>query len=79
MPRAGGLLSYRSVAELLDCSEDTIRRLVKKALLPKPQKYEGVGIRFQAMDVYLYIARQAEKVRSRTPQEDANRPRAEGS
>ena len=75
MPRTG-LLTYRSVSELLDCSEDTVRRLVQKGLLPEPQKYEGIGVRFRAIDVELYVAlqerSQAEKARSRKPQEAAN-------
>ena len=76
MPRK--LLSYASVAQLLDCSDDTVRRLVKSGLLPAPLPYQGLGKRFREEDVLLYLARatdggQEEKPRRRTTQDGANK------
>jgi excisionase family DNA binding protein len=75
------LLSYASVAHLLDVSDDTVRRLVKKGLLPAPRVYNGVGKRFKEEDVLLYMARSTEASQeessSRTAtQSDANKPPA---
>lgn len=77
----GRLLSYATVAHLLDCSDDTVRRLVKKGLLPAPLVYNGVGKRFREDDVLLYLARaqegrQEQSARRRTTQDAANEPRA---
>ena len=56
MPRSGpALLSYSNVAQLLDCSVATVKRLWKKGSLAEPQMYEGIGMRFWAEDVYEYI------------------------
>jgi excisionase family DNA binding protein len=71
------LLTYASVAEWLDCSDDTVRRLVKRGLLAAPKGYAGVGPRFTESDVLLYLARaeearQEQEVRRRETQEDAN-------
>lgn len=82
--RRDNLLTYAAVAEWLDCSDDTVRRLVKKGLLAKPKGYPGVGPRFTESDVLLYLARaeearQEKEVRRRKTQEDANRRRGEST
>ena len=73
----GRLLSYASVAHLLDVSDDTIRRLVKRGLLPPPTRYNGIGWRFKEEDIMLYMlqqrqAGQEESHRRSKPQDDAN-------
>jgi hypothetical protein len=55
VPDGPRLLSYASVAALLDCSTDTVRRLVKDGLLPEPKWYPHLGLRFRAEDVYGYV------------------------
>ncbi len=70
-------LSYASVAELLDCSTKTVRRLVEKGLLNAPITYNGLGPRFSEDDVFLYLARAAEgrqeqRSRARKGQEGTN-------
>jgi excisionase family DNA binding protein len=77
------LLSYSSVAQLLDCSDDTVRRLVKRGLLPEPVPYKGLGKRFSEDDILLYLVRaredrQDDLPRRRTTQEDANSGGAKG-
>ena len=84
MARREALLTYASVAEWLDCSDDTVRRLVKKGLLPGPKPYPGIGPRFTESDVLLYLARaeearQAEQVRRRKPHDAANERHEESS
>lgn len=75
MPR---LLSVSTVAHMLDCSDDTVRRLVKRGLLRAPKSYNGVGVRFAEEDVLVYIAtagkeaRQEKSSSRRKPQEAAN-------
>ncbi len=56
----GKLLSYGSVASLLDCSDDTVRRLVRKGLLAQPRRYKGLGQRFSEADVIRYQISHAE-------------------
>lgn len=55
------LLSYASVCEILDCSDDTVRRLVRLGMLPRPKKYKHLGLRFRAEDVYRYLYTAAEE------------------
>jgi len=53
-------MSYASVAQFLDCSTKTVRRLVAKRLLDSPRNYSGIGPRFTEADVLLYLARHSE-------------------
>lgn len=57
----------RQVCELLDCSDDTIRRLVRRGLLAAPQPYQGLGKRWTAEDLEDYQALQ--RARNRLPPE----------
>jgi excisionase family DNA binding protein len=66
----GRLLSYATVARLLDCSEKTVRRLVEKGLLSPPLAYEGVGARFTRDDVLLYMASRRRPVKRKTKGQD---------
>ncbi len=77
-------LSYASVAELLDCSTKTVRRLVEKGLLNAPTVYNGLGPRFSEDDVFLYLAlaaegRQGQRLRDSTGQTGTNKPPAKDS
>lgn len=56
MPRR--LLGIRKVCELLDCSDDTVRRLVKRGDLAPPRQYRGLGLRWEEGDIEDYIARE---------------------
>ncbi len=71
-------LSYNNVANLLDCSPRTIKRLVERGLLAPPINYNGVGLRFREEDVLVYMAvqeaRQVERSVDRTGQDAPNRP-----
>jgi excisionase family DNA binding protein len=51
----GRLLSYGSVAHLLDVSTRTVRRLVEKGLLEAPARYKGIGWRFQEEAIWRYL------------------------
>jgi excisionase family DNA binding protein len=53
--RYPGLLSYESVCRALDCSKSTIKRLVKKGLLPAPEQVPGVGARWWEDDIEQYL------------------------
>jgi hypothetical protein len=53
------LLSYASVAAILDCSQDTVRRLVRSGLLAPPEAYPHLGLRFRSEEVYKYLYTQA--------------------
>jgi excisionase family DNA binding protein len=82
-------LSYQHVAELLDVSVRTVRRLVEQGFLAPPRKYKGAGIRFLEEDVYQYLItqsepavpepRQGQKRSDRMGQGGTNEPRSKDS
>lgn len=81
----GKLLSYASVATLMDCSEDTVRRLVRDGDLPEPKRYKRLGPRFREEDVLRFVfgggfeGRQEKKSSRHKPQQDANERSEKGS
>jgi len=73
---AGKLMSTHSVMALLDVSDDTVRRLVKRGWLAPPRKYPGgVGVRYKAEDVWrCYLALMANGSSSAPPAPPADSP-----
>lgn len=63
------LLSVRAVAERLDVSTDTVRRLVATGQLPAIRI--GVGVRVSASDFAVFVQRQKE--RSKGPDDHGDR------
>ena len=74
MPRR--LLSMRHLTERLDCSDDTVRRLVKRGLLAPPCQYRGLGLRWDETDVEEYLA--LERLRQRGMSVDEPTPPMKG-
>lgn len=58
MPRT--LLSMAEVCKRLDCSDDTVRRLIADGLLRPPKKYPRLGLRFEEYDIEHFIAADGE-------------------
>jgi hypothetical protein len=50
-----GLLTYADVEDMLSCSNDKVRAMVKAGILKEPQWYEGLGVRFWEDDVLAYV------------------------
>jgi excisionase family DNA binding protein len=67
------LLSYRAVAELLDCSTDTVKRLWRAGLIDAPKPYRKLGLRFKADDIYRYI--HAEETLAREAEREGKKPK----
>lgn len=63
MPRT--LLSMGEVCNRLDCSDDTVRRLVRDKLLNPPRVYPRLGLRFEGYDVERFIAEQGKEPKPR--------------
>jgi predicted DNA-binding transcriptional regulator AlpA len=75
------MVSYEDLMALLRCSRSTIHRMVKRGLLPRPQRVEGLGPRWWEDEVreYLYLLRHKKRPgQSAKVEENQKKPGAHG-
>ena len=65
----------RQMCELLDCSDDTVRRLVARGLLAPARDFRGLGKRWTEDDLTDYLYRTGPGVDEDTPPPDPPKPK----